>query len=101
MQSLHRYKRVLPLVLLFPLIPYLLGSGCAPPPGTDPGTNNPPPPDNGNNNPPAGATNAPPHPVFSFPGSGAVFSVGDVITITFNANDPENDFTYELFYDQD
>jgi hypothetical protein len=50
---------------------------------------------------PTPATNEAPSISIASPLLGAVFSIGESVLISFNANDPENDFSYELFWDND
>jgi len=86
--------------MLFGLIPYCIGADgfCVPttptPPADNGGTDNEP----GQPIPPV---NGSPNIVFSVPTANSSYTSGDSVVVTLTANDPENDFDWELFHDRD
>ena len=101
-RSIFSRRGVWGLFLLFGLIPYCVGAdglSCIP---TTPTTNTDGGADGtGDTGQPIPTTNGSPRIVFSSPVSNNTYASGDSVVVTFTANDPENDFDWELFYDRD
>jgi len=90
----RRGRRVGLLCLLMGCVPLLVGQSCIPtPPGPGDG-------DDGSGQPIPPSDQAP-NIVFTLPAAGSTFMVGDPVDVSLDANDPENEFDYELFYDRD
>ncbi|MGB9626948.1 MAG: hypothetical protein ACPMAQ_19005, partial [Phycisphaerae bacterium] len=98
---LHMHRIQWALLGLVALTPLFTGqSGCplflAPVPGGGQAVT--PPSDAGKTTP---SPNAAPNVTFTSPAPGARFGVGDAVRIAFDAGDAENDFSYDLVYDND
>ncbi|MBN1489223.1 MAG: thrombospondin type 3 repeat-containing protein [Phycisphaerae bacterium] len=95
---LQPHGKIWPLIGFLAVIPLFFGqNGCpmispAPTPTPDSGAQPSPVPST--------PTNAAPSVLFTSPIAGSAFALGDAIFISFNANDPENNFQYDLVYDQ-
>ncbi len=85
--------------MVFGLIPFCIGADgfCVPstpaPPADNGGTDEP--------GQPVPPVNGAPRIVFSVPTANSSYTSGDSVVVTLTANDPENDFDWELFHDRD
>jgi len=90
--SLHKrfWRRFGMFCALVGVLTLLTGQNCVPPDQGDGDGEGPPPP-----------ADQPPNIVFTQPTAGTRAVIGDEVAIALNANDPENNFTYTLYYDRD
>jgi hypothetical protein len=93
-----------PVLFLLAAVPYLIGATGCPLVPTTPSDQTGGDQTGGNTNPGGDTTkptNGAPHITFGEPIANSVFTNGDSIAISFSGNDPENAFSYDLFYDVD